>query len=259
MSGHQFPDCEPITLDEWQRLKNKVYRSLNVAGVTAILEVGSTGHSSVMGDIDLALEHPEGRDGVMADLEKGFLTKRVGTDLLSVRWPYGSPRRYVQVDLMVGKISFLEWSRAGSTDPGVKGSARAVLLNAILRYKSDLEFIGTNTELSRQRFALDFGSGLYLIWQTKQGKTRTLKDWKTLRRDKTLDDPAIISQLILGTADFRSTMTLSGVVTALKRYHVFVDHACWILPAYMHELRALDAEMPGDFGNLDVIAGICAC
>jgi hypothetical protein len=258
MSGHLFPDVGPITLSELAELEPKLVTLLELAGAGQVTPVGSTGLKPVMGDIDLACNHLGLAEGLQDALPKRFQTKRVGTDLVSIRYPLDR-KRWVQVDVMVGDVRFLSWARAGSQDPGIKGAARAVLLNAVMRYVSLMIFPPTDNELLRTRYVLDFGSGMYRVTQTKHSQrgSKLLKNWKTLDREKITDNPDSIVMRVFGNdVGAHATMSFSGVVNAMRQGPPWIDHLCWILPAIMREIQELDAEKPGTYGDLGAIASI---
>lgn len=254
MSGHQFPDVESVTLEEWSEFGPRFIDVLTGVGARRIVPVGSTGKKPVMGDIDLAVYHPEGRDGLYERLEKRFELKRVGHDLVSVRCPLDRTR-WVQIDLMVGDPTFLSWSRAGSTDPGVRGAARAIMLNAMLRNLSPAA-----TGLTRTRHVLDFGSGLYRVRQTRHGKkNNTLKEWKTLSRKLVTSDPDQIIKFLFGMstqATVESTKTVSGLVAAARASNKWTYFIDTFLIEYLGEIKALDKKKPGTYGDLKAISQI---
>lgn len=245
MSGRLFPDVEPIALSDYRRVIEGVRTCLWNAGAERIEPVGTSGLKETMGDIDLAVSHPGGRDGLEDALERHYQTKRVGHDLASFRFPCGS-NRWVQVDCFVGNVDYIKWARAGDTTPGAKAAARAVLWNVIARTVST-----TPGSRDRLRLALDFGSGLYEIQQTKVGKRgQVLKDWKTLSRRLITDDPQTIVSTLLGPGtNVQDVATFGGLLDAVKRMPKLQQSI--VLSSLSIELDGLDRAHPGAYGDID--------
>lgn len=253
LSGHLFDSVSTITLNDWHGIYPGLSAMLTSLGVTSIAPVGSTGIKPTMGDIDLAVEHPVSRDSLFESIQKHFLARKVGPDIVSVKYPLGD-ERWVQVDLMVGSIPFLTWSRAGSTDEDVKNSCRALLMNAILRFMSKtIPTTHDNPHYDRTRFALDFGSGLYISDQTRRGRAPgvVLKEWKTLSRTFVTSDPQQIVDLMLGpNVELKTTYSFSSFLQAFK------DSPIWtkstrklIIDTFLLELEQLSLKRPGAYGD----------
>lgn len=257
MSGSLFPDVGPVSLHEWRSMTGSLYSRLFKAGATNVVPVGSTGLDGTMGDIDLAVECPAGRDGLMAALRGDFEVRKTGNDLVAIRYPVGG-NRWVQIDLMVGDIRFLRWARAGSTDAGIKNSCRAVLLNVILRFLSesiDTTSYGEEMNWSRKRYLLDFGSGLYIANQTRRGKTGMLKQWKTLDRRLVTSDPHEIVEIMFGREfNEMDTRSFSGVIDALKRSPKWQSgNGQLVRSTFLLEVAQLETSKPGSYGDMVLI------
>lgn len=251
VSGLLFDNVEPITIDELMALRLRLYATLNRAGVSSVAMVGSTGLKPMMGDIDLAVEHPKSRDDLFETLQESFQARKVGNDLVSIKYPLDK-ERWVQVDLMVGSIPFLTWSRAGSLDEGIKNASRALLMNTILRFASEhIPVTWENPLYDRTRYALDFGSGLYVIDQTRRGKTGImLKEWKTLSRTFVSAEPQAILELMFGSGDVENSYSFSGIVNALKASSIWAPETRnQVFAAFIAELKALDRRHPGAYGD----------
>lgn len=263
MSGHLFTDTSTLTGREWKAIHNDIAELVLKTGANEVVPVGSAataGDDTVMGDIDLAVQHPGGRAVLIAALQKRFDIKVTGKDLASVRYPLDA-HRWVQLDLMVGNPKFLQWSRAGASPehPDIKGSARALLLNAITRLYAELYLFEGSNVYDRERYVLDFGSGYYLVNQTRLGKKgNVLKSWKTVKSKFVTDSPTeIVDHLFrpVGTATPAQTRHFVGVVEAFNASTIYLSNEMRAI-AYRQlwdELVALDAKSPGMFGNMQAI------
>lgn len=255
MSGLLFDDVGPITLEEWNDIKKDVYAMLSRAGVLEVEPVGSTGLKEVMGDIDLAVMHAENRQGLIRDLGGRFDLRKVGNDLVSIKYPLKGGR-WVQIDLMEGNIDFLRWSRVGSTIDGIKNSCRAVLLNLILRFASERIPPEPQPEWERIRYALDFGAGLYVIRQTRRSKTeKPLKEWKTTQRVFVTNKPDDIAEVMFGVGFTAAQLcSLDGVIRALRSSSLWAPEQCEaVLSTFREELHELAKNNPSAYGDLSVV------
>jgi hypothetical protein len=237
MSGNAFNDITPVTMQEWTALQYTLPVDLSL---NKWCPVGSTGLVPVMGDIDIAVEDPEGRSGVEKRLQNRFQTIKMGNDVLSIKYPLCD--RWIQVDLMIGDLKFLKWSRAGSSDPRVKAASRAILLNAALR---EINLISHHYD-RRVRFLLDFGRGLY---QAKQVITK--EHWRTTSKNFITNDPKQIVEFIFGTDDVDKTMTFEQCISLAK--------VCFepnLLKNLKRELIDLNETRPKMLGDIDYIVSL---
>lgn len=249
MSGQLFPDVGPITHPEWKFYALVIIHDVLMTGAEEVIPVGSMEFDRIHGDIDLAVKHPGGRAGVTQAFKGRFQLKESGNDLVSVRYPL-ERLRWVQLDLMVGNPSFLRWSRAGSSNPEFTGADRAVLLNAILRREAIPDAV------VRTRYALDFGSGLYVIQQTRKGaKGNLLKEWKTYERKLLSDDPQkIVAQVFGSNASVKNTQSLEGLVATFKESDKYTsEQKARVFTAYRDEMQELVKKNPQAHGQLSSI------
>jgi hypothetical protein len=253
MSGKLFTDVSCITLFEYKRVLSDVGLILYDNGIREFVPVGTTGLKEVMGDLDFAASHPTGRDGLMTALEKRFQVRATGKDLVSFRFPLegalgtSAALRFLQVDVFVGDVKFLKWARAGTIENGLKGADRAVLLNTVLKWKSWTP----KERLDRERWALDFGEGLFWIKQTKRGRKPSsyLKNWKTLSRElKSIDPHLIVDTVFMGQTTVEQTMTVRGCVEATTRAYPG-DVGRIMLEDWRFQIANLATTHPDSYGD----------
>ena len=132
MGGNAFTDTKPITLEEFINLMPVLQIELDILGASRVIGIGSTGKVDVMGDIDLAVEHPKGRDFLCEHLGKLYgehSVKKYGSRQLSVRYPNIDDTRYVQLDMIVGPPGSSGWLWWAHYSPGmapIKGRASGI-------------------------------------------------------------------------------------------------------------------------------------
>jgi len=264
--GYAFNNVSSITLSDFKETWPFIKDDLETLGCTKVEFIGSTGKKPVMGDVDLAAEFPGPRDELLSYAQDMFGKEnvdKVGATIVTISYPVhaaegGHTGTRVQVDVMLGKTSYLKWSRFGtSSDPThvdyspAKGVARNVLINVITRFSAGQDFPGQQTELDRTRYAVDFDKGLYKVTQTKRNKNPggpQLKDWRTVERKLISDDPDEIVRIILGPyAKASSLQKVEDVMLALRRSRP--NDAQQILQAFANELRVLLEKTPKMLGN----------
>ncbi len=266
--GHAFSDVKPIALEDFQATWPTLKDDLKTLGCTKVEFIGTTGKKPIMGDVDLAAEFPGERDELF-DMAKDMLgadsVAKVGPNIVTLRYPVkvkggGVSGDYVQVDVMLGKASYLTWSRFGTSPvqghadySPVKGVVRNVLLNIINRFAAEKTFPGKQMELDRTRYSVDFDKGLFKVVQTKRNKDPKkppLKDWRTLERELISDEPDAIVQVMFGkgvkSGDIR---TLEGLVAALKKSPTLKSQAREILASFASEMRELVTKTPHMLGD----------
>ncbi len=266
--GNAFSDVNPITLEDFQATWPSIKNDLKMMGCTKIEFIGTTGKKPVMGDVDLAVEYQGTRDEFF-DMSKSLFgedsVEKVGSNIVSIRYPVKTngnveDGNYVQVDVMMGKVSYLTWSRFGSSPikghpdhSPVKGVARNVLLNVINRFMAEKIFPNKQTELDRTRYSVDFDKGLFKVTQTKRNKDpkkSSLKDWRTLERELISDEPDIITQVMFGkNVKANDVRTLEGLVKVLKSSLLTKSRAREILAAFVSEMHDLVAKVPHVLGD----------
>ena len=248
MSGAAFKGVEPIQLATFIKISEALREVLYNAGSTSILPIGSTGLISVMGDIDLAVAHPDGVSGLMKALEKNFEVRKMGSSTLSMKYPVG--KRWVQVDMMVGNVDYLAWSRSFNPDQGIKGAARNMLLVIAIRFISKHRW--PNNGIDRTRLALDFDVGLFLEKQTRQGKNKLNKEWKTIQKTFLTDDPDHIAKMLFDDISYR-ILTFYGLVYTIKNSKELQPYVQQIIDAFITEVTNIDRKRPGAMGDIKYI------
>lgn len=173
---------------------------LDKLGIKNFGPIGSVGKKESSGDLDIAVEIPEGVD--VKDLHKkvvdlGFeKSKGNSPTLLSFKFPIyndnGKTEEWCQVDLMFGKKNWLEFGywAPGEKDSKYSGAHRNILMAAIVRYSR--EMVGK----PGKTWAVDLNKGV-------TRKTRgTVIDKKgqeketVLSKTKVTDDPEKLVKLL---------------------------------------------------------------
>lgn len=264
--GHAFDDVKPIALEDFKATWPHIKEDLVSMGCTKVEFIGTTGKKPIMGDVDLVAEFPGTRDELFdmaSDLLGAQSVAKVGGNIVTMSYPVhekggGLSGDHVQVDVMLGKASYMPWSRFGTSPvqghadySPVKGVVRNVLLGVINRYASDREFAGKQTELDRIRYNVDFDKGLFKVVQTKRGKnpSKPLSDWKTVSKDLISDDPDTIAQVVFGKGTkAQDIRTFEGMAAALRKGPM-KDQAQEILATFAQEIRQLVAKTPHMLGD----------
>jgi len=266
--GHAFSNVKPIALEDFKATWPHIKDDLKTLGCTKIEFIGTTGKKPVMGDVDLAVEFPGERDELFELAQDMFGAGNVdivGPSIVTISYPVHSKEGgltgdHVQVDAMMGKTSYLKWSRFGTSPTEghvdyspVKGVVRNVLLNVINRFAAERTFPGKQTDLDRTRYIVDFDKGLFTVDQTKRNKDPKkppLKDWRTLDRKHISDDPDTIASVMFGKGvDAHDIRTFEGLVSALKNAPRLKDLSKEILAAFAVEMRALVDKSPHALGD----------
>ena len=227
MSGNTFKDTSPISLDELENIWTDLIANLAVVSLSNVTPVGTTWKKEVMGDIDIAatlaanvtssrlvevMRHVFGEENV----------KRNGGSIISLRYPFAFSKRFVQVDIMLGDVTFIKWSRFGPSTienhphfSPVKGVIRNLFLNTVLR-ETTTEF-DKEDPLQRQREILNFDVGLYHVWQTKHGtNSRELKSWTTHSQSWISSNPDNIVERIFGHGKAEDALTFEDCLCLAK-------------------------------------------
>lgn len=257
MSGNLFSGVLPISDLQWQEAKPNIVDMLEDLGCTDVTPVGSTGLTTMMGDIDLAVRCYAGRNELAKRLEKRFETRKVGKDVVSIK--YALPcSKSVQIDIMIGEPRYITWSRSGSTIPGIKGSCRAVFLNFVTKLYSTLYIKQVSDDpLTRDRYVLDFASGLCYVKQTKHGKNgNELKSWKLINSLIVSSDPEFIVCKLFGPyVTYSATLSLPGIISTFKTSRLYKDNVFKniMLLSYLDEIEGLIKDNPESYGDIEVI------
>lgn len=264
--GHAFSDVMPISLDDFRVTWPHILDDLRTLGCTKIEPIGSTGKKQIMGDIDTAAEFP-GTPAELFELASDMFginsVRKVGGNTVTISYPVyvakgGQTGNHVQVDVMLGKVSYLSWSRFGTSPheehidySPLKGVARNILLGVVNRYLSKQQF--ETNELDRTRYNIDFDNGLYKVVQTRRNKIPTkppTKDWRVLSKELLSDDPNAISQAIFGQ-NYRANnlRKFEDVVNAIKTSDKTKHLAREIFIAFNSEIQDIVFKMPNVLGD----------
>jgi hypothetical protein len=119
-----------------------------------------------------------------------------------------------------------------------------VLWNVILTAWTKFDSMQAD-DFDRQRWVLDFGRGLYIAKQTRQGKHKVLKNWKTIESLFVSDDPRAITTMFFKAQPVPYTFVdLVACVRTLPGYMPAV-----IISQARVELEALCQKHPGTYGD----------
>lgn len=266
-SGKIFGDeVSQITLDEYKTNWKHIVNDLKVLGCNDVVPIGATGKKAVMGDIDVACETQMTREELFQKAKAIYGsngTKKIGANVVSIKYPIYDNSvlvKHIQVDIMIGDISYLSWARYGtSTDPRhvdyspLKGVVRNLLLNIVNRFAADIVFSGLQSELDRTKFVVDFDRGLYKVTQTRKnkifGKPPT-KEWRTLKKTFVSDKPDVIAKTIFGkSASASSLKKVEGVIAAVKNSSELEIVANDIFAAFLKEIKELASKNKNVLGH----------
>lgn len=266
MSGNMFSNTSPITLEELRRSWPHLYTELLLVGFDTIVEVGTTWKKPVMGDVDLAASTRYDMDHLLSNMKTTFgdeNVKRGAGNLISCARPLVLGRQ-TQVDIFVGDVTYLSWSRFGpSTEQlhphfsRVKGIVRNVFLNTFLRETTSFYF----DDLNRARDIIDFDKGLVTVRQTKSGQEgRQLKRWKTQCSMFLMTKPDIIVEKIFGVGNSQFALTFEGCLALARE-----EKRCALAPlrskfvADLQEILATNPVALGDDpeGTIEFVRDLC--
>lgn len=254
--GRSFSVVGPVTLQALRGVWPRIERTFLQAGAKNIEAIGTTWKKDPMGDVDLAMEHDGGREGLytaLASTAPGMELRRVGSNIVSVAYPLPDGRA-VQVDAMVGDVGYLTWSRYGPSPmrghaehSAVKGVVRNMLLNVVAAVVSGRAFPGRQTELDRERYIVDFDRGLFRVVQTKRPARRQdrtspagkpLADWRTLERVHVTSKPDEIVAVLLGPGHRASELRrFEDIARALRASRAFTKDLDAITAGLTAKLR----------------------
>jgi hypothetical protein len=263
--GHAFEDVKPIALEDFQTTWPRIKKDIMSLGVTKIDFIGSTGKKPLMGDVDLVIEYPGSRDDLFTLAVDKFgadAVAKVGATL-SISYPVYKKTgkksiEKVQVDLMLGKSSYVTWSRFGTstmqdhTDYSpVKGVVRNYLLGAIYQHAAELQFPGQQSEFERVKYNIDFDKGLFKTIQTKLGKSgKPLADWKVVEREFVTDDPDTIVRMVLGKrVTAHDVRTFEGLVEALRKSPLLKSKFSEIMSDFYEQVKENVGKRPTLLGD----------
>lgn len=147
--GKAVGEVDRIDKSEIDPTMNEIKKQiLDKVGIKNFGPIGSVGKKETSGDLDIAVEIPEGMEA--KDIHKkveelGFdKSKGNSPSLLSFKFPIynneGKTDKWCQVDLMFGKKDWLEFGywAPGEKDSKYSGAHRNMLMAAIIRYAREM-------------------------------------------------------------------------------------------------------------------------
>lgn len=266
--GNAFDDVEPITLEDLNNTWSSIQDDLTSLGCHDIKMIGSTGKKANSGDVDLAAECDISRDELFDEVLSLYgddnSARKVGSNIVSIRYPVKTSSgkltgKFAQVDVMIGKPSYLSWSRFGTTpEKGhedyspVKGVVRNMLFSNINRALAGKTFPGIQTDLDRTLYVVDFDLGLFKVSQTKRSKdpSKPLKTWKTLDKEFISDDPEQIVKTMFGKEYSASRLRrFEDVVEAIQASSVLKPMANQIMTEFLSDIKEFASKRPHAIGE----------
>ena len=231
LEGGAALKTSPISQTAARKALPEIIKQVSSAlGISAvkIKQLGSAGKKpkddDKSGDIDLAVQ------AEAADVEKALKglsydgkTYKVMKGINVFSFAYDLGGQTVQVDLMpVANVRYAEWaSQANEVDlkDGLKGSHRNELFFAVAKF-IDPQIIKKDADGSPivlKRYFYDLQKGLMLGTQTREGKKKNGKNFKTVDKKVLTDDPAKVAQFLFGdsvTPD--QVATFRGALAAIE-------------------------------------------
>ena len=204
MGGNLFTNTTSINKLSIRDTVESLFTShLSVLGVPRYSYIGSTGKSSVSGDVDLCIScSPQNKVMLSKRLQQriGINNAKVSGQNIAVKYPIsGSPGHYVQIDLMLAekdKLDDVAWLMSGDSEDGVKGVYRNLMLCHIAKKIS-------NKMKDDEKITISFPGGLQhkqLIGKKWVGKNEKITNphqiLKTLRINEDPENLITYTQLI---------------------------------------------------------------
>lgn len=193
-----------------------------------VTAIGSAGRKlddeATSGDIDLAVEAPEGKvEGALVALAyEGKLRAMKNLHVYSFAHQLPSGK-LVQVDLMpTHDVTHAEWAfQANQADleQGLKGAQRNELFFAVAKHahRKVLKADEAGEPLTIERYFYDLSRGLMLGTQTREGKKKVSKGMKTADKRVIASSPAKITKLLFGPGVTpQDVSTFAGTLAAIK-------------------------------------------
>lgn len=229
--GAALKKTSPITQVDAREVLPKIIKQVSSAlGLTKlnVRQLGSAGKKpkddDTSGDIDLAVK-AEAADVEKALPELAFdgKTFRVMKGINVYSFAYDLGEQTVQVDLMpVSNVRYAEWaSQANESDlkDGLKGSHRNELFFAVAKH-IDPQVVKRDADgstLILKRYFYDLQKGLMLGTQTREGKKKSGKNFKTVDKKILTDDPVKVTQFLFGDhATPDQVSTFKGTLAAIE-------------------------------------------
>lgn len=221
----------PVTQEEALKLLPEVIKQVASAlGIpkTAIKQIGSAGKkpnpTDTSGDIDLAVKaEAEDVEKALKELAYDGKTFKAMKGINVYSFAYDLGEKKVQIDLMpVSNPRYAEWaSQANELDlkDGLKGSHRNELFFAIAKHVSPtiIKRDEDNNPLVVKRFFYDLQKGLMTGVQSRQGKKKSSKNFKTVEKSVVSDDPLKVTQTLFGDhVTPEQVSTFKGALAAIN-------------------------------------------
>jgi hypothetical protein len=230
LEGGAALKTSPVSQTDARKALPQIIKQVSsVLGISAvkIKQLGSAGKKpkdeDVSGDIDLAVQAEAAAvEKVLKDLAYDGKTFKIMKGINVYSFAYDLGGKTVQVDLMpVSNVRYAEWaSQANELDlkDGLKGSHRNELYFAIAKYIDPqiLKRDADGSPIVLKRYFYDLQKGLMLGTQSREGKKKNGKNFKTVDKKVLTDDPVKVAQFLFGdhvTPD--QVSTFKGTLAAI--------------------------------------------
>jgi len=216
MGGNLFTNTSSINKAYVKRTADSLFNEhLLDLGVSRYSFIGSTGKSSVSGDIDLCIScSPLNKATLTRHLQEriGKNNVKISGQNIAVKYPItGFHNHYVQIDLMLAekdKLDDVVWLMSGDGEKGVKGVYRNLMLCHIAKKIS-------NKMADNEKITISFPGGL---------QYKHLKDKKWVGKNEKITNPHQILKALRINEDPENVTTYTQFIDymigdkALKNY-----------------------------------------
>lgn len=235
---------------------------------------GKKGKRELSSDIDIAIDvdhfinahninKSEIYDKFKSILTKTYLTTDIyvnrGLGVVSFPFPISItiPRMYVQVDIMLSDdLEFSKFSYNSPEESSYKGAHRNILLNSIAanierRIVLSDQF---NNIIQYEKYCFDIREGIKRITKSKNGKTKILKNWKTINKRLVNGGkiPENIKDMLLGRSfsldDLNSFESIYRCIN--HKEFIYSDKAKEILKKATKDINHCKLNLPNELRNV---------
>ena len=162
MGGKLFSNTTSINKSYVNDTVNDLfYKHLSHLGITKFKYIGSTGKTTVSGDIDICIScSPQNKKTLSLLLceRLGKNNVKISGKNVSIKYPiFGFKNQFVQIDLMLAekdKLDDIAWLMSGDSEKGIKGVYRNLMLSHMAKKIS-------NKMPKNKKITISFPGGLH--------------------------------------------------------------------------------------------------
>ena len=233
MGGNLFKNTSSINKSYIKGTAESLFNEhLSALGIQRYSYIGSTGKSSVSGDIDLCIScSPQNKSMLAKRLQEriGENNVKISGQNIAVKYPIsGFTNHYVQIDLMLAEKDNLDdvvWLMSGDGEHGVKGVYRNLMLCHIAKKIS-------NKMLDDEKITISFPGGL---------QYKYLKGKKWVGKNEKITNPHQILKALMINEDPENVTTFTQFVDYMigdKVLKSYLDD----FPIYINNYTVSDPE-----------------